>query len=89
MVKLQEIWLNGSDERNRTHGIKAKIDVDGRVNLYRTTASEGMPLKEVLTIIKSSRKNPILKDTESNVHGSTVSRSDALLILSGRIRRGS
>ena len=87
MGKLQEIWLNGSDERNRQHGIKAKIDVDGRVNLYRTSVSESMPLSEVLSITASSRKNPVIKDMESTVHGSIVTRHDALLILQGRTRK--
>lgn len=84
--KWQRIWLSGTDERNRPHGIKAKIDSEGRPRLYATTVKESMPFDKILEVVRSSRKSPMITDIESNVHGTLVDRKIVISVIERRMK---
>ena len=78
-------WLNGWGDNGSTHGIKASLDGYGRPIFERAEGRDAMGAGEILEVLRSSKKDPLILDVHSRAHGYRIKRSEAIAAMERKL----
>ena len=79
-------WLNGWDDNGSTHGIKVSLDGYGRPIFERAEGrGDAMGAGEILKVLRSSKKDPLILDPHSQAHGYRIKRSEAIAAMERKL----